>query len=524
MKILAFGISHHPALAYYDTTSRLLQYIELEKYTKIKYYAPIPYNGKYDYNLSYLQYIKEILKLYSISNLDVVVIDNDESSAIPNMYATYFKNKKLTKEVVFQCNHNLNHVLPSILNTNKDCLALDIEGMGDERVSTLLFEYKKNLITPVKKIKNFSYGFVYKIVGSLILSIVLNKDIDVHDASIPGKFMALCGMSENYIKSIGDYIYDMIQNANEDTVWNEKYTEKTANNRIYIYIKDCLTKYNVYDVAYTFQQTWIKSILNLIDRNRKDYTNFVISGGCALNCQLNYEIYKSQMFEKITWNPIPDDSGQSLGILYYFLYKNNLPYPLLNNYKCSTPLYDCDKIQHLHTYKQTNITEIVDMLVDNKLVGLVRGNVEVGPRALGRRSILANPLIQSNKDYLNNEIKNREWFRPYGIIIPREYLTQFYNIDVDCDYMNIVGYNKTNIPKAVIHYDNTTRIQTVTKESDEWLYNLLLEFGNRTGCPILINTSFNGKGQPIYNWFSDIYSFYYKKLDTLILDDRMIVK
>ena len=221
---------------------------------------------------------------------------------------------------------------------------------------------------------------------------------------------------------------------------------------------------------------------------------------------------------------MPNDSGQSLGILYYFLWKNNLPYPLLNNYKCSTSLYDSIKSQHIHTYKEININEIVDILVDNKLVGLVRGNVEVGPRALGRRSIIANPLYAENKDYLNNNIKNREWFRPYGIIIPREYLTQFYDIDVDCDYMNIVGYNKTNVPKAVIHYDNTTRIQTVTKESDEWLYNLLMEFGNRTGCPILINTSFNGKGQPIYNWFTDIYSFYCKKLDALILDNKMIIK
>ena len=521
MKILAFGISHHPALAYYDTDSRILQYIELEKYTKIKCYTP-----NLDYDIEYLKYIKNLVKLYSISELDVIIVDNDGYPVINDntLYTRWFRHKKITKDVIFQCNHNLNHVLPYILNNNTECLALDIEGMGDERISTILYTFKNNKIEPIYQIKHFSYGFVYQLIGSLILSIILNKNISIYDSSIPGKFMAVCGISKNYIESIGNNLYNMFHKAIEDDMWHSRYSENKKKTDIYIYIYQCLSKYNIYDIAYTFQQVWIKSILNIIKNNKRNFSTFVISGGCALNCQLNYEIYKSQMFEKIIWNPMPNDSGQSLGILYYFLWKNNLPYPLLNNYKCSTPLYDSIKSQHIHTYKEININEIVDILVDNKLVGLVRGNVEVGPRALGRRSIIANPLYAENKDYLNHNIKNREWFRPYGIIIPREYLTQFYDIDVDCDYMNIIGYNKTNVPKAVIHYDNTTRIQTVTKESDEWLYNLLMEFGNRTGCPILINTSFNGKGQPIYNWFTDIYSFYCKKLDALILDNKMIIK
>lgn len=233
MKILAFGISHHPALAYYDTDSRILQYIELEKYTKIKCYTP-----NLDYDIEYLKYIKNLVKLYSISDLDVIIVDNDGYPVINDntLYTRWFRHKKITKDVIFQCNHNLNHVLPCILNNNTECLALDIEGMGDERISTILYTFKNNKIEPIYQIKHFSYGFVYQLIGSLILSTILNKNISIYDSSIPGKFMAVCGISKNYIESIGNNLYNMFHKAIEDDMWHSRYSENKKKTDIYIYI------------------------------------------------------------------------------------------------------------------------------------------------------------------------------------------------------------------------------------------------------------------------------------------------
>lgn len=523
MKILTLSLSHDSALAYFNTDTKELKYIELDKYTKIKYYKPInEYLSTNTKNIQFILYLEKILKMYNINEIGVMVVDSYEDISLAKMCGYWCISKKIARECIWQYNHNLNHVLPSILATNKDCLALDIEGMGNFDTSTKLYSFIHNKIDTVYQIKNFSYGYLYRIIGYLILSQILNKTLSIRDDSIPGKFMAICGASTNYIKHIGADIYDMIQH----NILNEIDSKNNTNNNIYSYIEKCLKNNNIYDVSHTFQEAWIQSILNMIKTHKGKHKRFIISGGCALNCQLNYELYKANIFDEIIWNPISNDSGQSLGILYYYLWKHNLPIPpssYLSNYDFGTPVYDYNKSIKLN-YQEAEISKIVDALVNNKLVGVIRGNIEIGPRALGRRSILANPLYKVNKDHLNNTIKNREWFRPYGIIIPREYLSSYYDLDLDCKYMNIVGYNKTNIPQAVIHYDNTTRIQTVTKESDAWLYELLIEFGNRTGCPMLINTSFNGKGYPIYNWFDDIYSFYNKKLDMLIIDNNMLIK
>ena len=124
-----------------------------------------------------------------------------------------------------------------------------------------------------------------------------------------------------------------------------------------------------------------------------------------------------------------------------------------------------------------------------------------------------------------NEIKNREWYRPYGILIPREYLGEYFDINVDAPYMNVLGYcKKENIIDGAIHLDGTVRIQTVDAKEDKWLHDLLIDFGKKTGNPILINTSFNDSGMPIFNYAKDMIRMFNEKLDGLVFDKGMIIK
>ena len=175
-------------------------------------------------------------------------------------------------------------------------------------------------------------------------------------------------------------------------------------------------------------------------------------------------------------------------------------------------------------WQDYNVDIICNSLKENKIIGVFRGKSEIGPRALGNRSIICNPYSLEIKKRLDEEIKFRESYRPYGVIVPREFVSKYWDIDVDAYYMNIIGYNLTNLFVGATHVDNSTRIQTVTKESNEWLYNLLINFGEKTGHPVLINTSFNTKKFPIFNWRQDAFDMYKNCLDGLILDDKMILK
>ena len=123
-----------------------------------------------------------------------------------------------------------------------------------------------------------------------------------------------------------------------------------------------------------------------------------------------------------------------------------------------------------------------------------------------------------------NIIKGREWYRPYGIIIPEDKISDYFDIDTDVPYMNILAKPKIDNLLGAMHKDGTIRVQTVNKETDKWLYNLLYVFGNKTGVPILINTSFNDSGLPIFNYFSDMYRMYQEKLDGLIIENQVSYK
>ncbi|MFW5781931.1 MAG: carbamoyltransferase C-terminal domain-containing protein [Candidatus Muiribacteriaceae bacterium] len=145
------------------------------------------------------------------------------------------------------------------------------------------------------------------------------------------------------------------------------------------------------------------------------------------------------------------------------------------------------------------IHRITTMLLAEKTVGIFHGRMEFGPRALGHRSIIANPAFPEMKDYLNNHIKDREWWRPYGISILREFIPEVLDIDLPNRYMlftgNVREKYKGLIP-AAMHIDGSTRYQSVD-EHDGFYYRLLKEFHRRTGIPAFINTSFNHRGEPI---------------------------
>jgi len=244
--------------------------------------------------------------------------------------------------------------------------------------------------------------------------------------------------------------------------------------------KEWLPKANKYDLAASVQVVYEIELLHLVEKYcKKD--NLIISGGCALNCVAN-----SIIQNKNVWiMPNPGDSGSALGCI---------PAATGEHLNWKGPFLGTE------IKGEYPVDSLIKELKKNKMVGVANGRAEFGPRALGNRSLLADPRGPEVKDMVN-VIKKRQKFRPFAPAILLEDVHDYFDMPVkDSPYMQFVGTCKypTEFP-AIIHADGTSRVQTVTKEDNEGFYNLLVEWKKKTGCPILLNTSLNIKGKPMVN-------------------------
>ena len=243
--------------------------------------------------------------------------------------------------------------------------------------------------------------------------------------------------------------------------------------------KDDIKLATDYDLAASVQKVYEDELRKIVVKHCKKI-NLVLSGGCALNCVAN-----SNLKRNIWIMPNPGDSGSALGCI---------------------PAITKQRLNWKGPFLGTNIEgeypidSIIKELKENKMVGVANGRAEFGPRALGNRSLLADPRGDDVKDMVN-VIKRRQKFRPFAPAILQEDVHDYFDMPQETSpYMQFVG--KCKFPKefpAIIHADGTSRVQTVTKEDNEGFYNLLKEWKRQTGCPILLNTSLNIKGKPMVN-------------------------
>ena len=235
--------------------------------------------------------------------------------------------------------------------------------------------------------------------------------------------------------------------------------------------KDDIKLATDYDLAASVQKVYEDELKKIVVKHCKKI-NLVLSGGCALNCVAN-----SNLKRNIWIMPNPGDSGSALGCI---------------------PAVTKQRLNWKGPFLGTNIEgeypidSIIKELKENKMVGVANGRAEFGPRALGNRSLLADPRGDDVKDMVN-VIKRRQKFRPFAPAILQEDVHDYFDMPQETSpYMQFVG--KCKFPKefpAIIHADGTSRVQTVTKEDNEGFYNLLKEWKRQTGCPILLNTSLN---------------------------------
>jgi carbamoyltransferase len=171
---------------------------------------------------------------------------------------------------------------------------------------------------------------------------------------------------------------------------------------------------------------------------------------------------------------------------------------------------------------KTNLNQIINDLSNNKILGIIQNNSEHGPRALGNRSIICSPISLDMKDILNFKVKHREWFRPFAPIVRLEDVSKYFEWEGESRWMNFcpkVRLEYIDKIPAVVHVDGTARVQTITREQNEFIYDLLTLFEEKTGIGVLLNTSFNIDGKPILSTYKDAFKVFDEtQLDRLYLN------
>ena len=318
------------------------------------------------------------------------------------------------------------------------------------------------------------------------------------------------------------------------------------------------------DIAASIQSVTEEIMIKLLENIRDEYKikNLCLAGGVALNCVANGKILKKRIFENIWIQPAAGDAGGSLGaaLALWYIEKKN---------QCIVKKHDSMKGSYLGGEFSQNqiekelssigakfdilkyedvIDKTTDFLKDEKAIGWFQGRMEFGPRALGGRSILGDPRSDKMQKNLNLKVKYRESFRPFAPSVLKEKLSKWFDINVQSPYMLLVanvnsekiikmtkeqnelfGIDKLNVKRseipAVTHVDYSARVQSVSKQTNEKYYDLISKFEEKTGCPILVNTSFNVRGEPIVNTPTDAFNcFMGTELDYLVIGNCILDK
>ena len=285
-----------------------------------------------------------------------------------------------------------------------------------------------------------------------------------------------------------------------------------------------------------FEECVVHMVNNLYKKTKS--TNLVLSGGCAMNSVLNGKILDLTPFENLFVSSCPDDSGTSIGAALYVyncMLKNKRAFFPVHNYWGKAFSND-DIKEAIEKYKVKSdycheIEKVTAKLIsEGKLIGWFQGRMEFGQRALGNRSILADPRSVESKELVNRAVKYRETFRPFAPSILEEYVNDYFKIysGVKVPFMEkvfkIKDEKRESIP-AVVHVDGSGRLQTVSKSTNPLYYSLINEFRKLTNIPVVLNTSFNLNGEPIVCTPTDaIRTFFSCGLDCLVMGNYLVKK
>lgn len=454
-------------------------------------------------------------------------------------YKSHWVSKKKGPEVHFIPHHNCHAPGSFYISPYKEAALLGIDGSGEW--ATTLLGYGKDNKTEVLGESFFPYSL-----GSFYVAVTYFCGFKPYYDE--GKTMGLApmGNSEVYKEDIAklvwidengkidfDLSYFNFQNLSQERL-SPKFYKKFGKRRK---PNEEFTQRHM-DIAAAFQEVLEDRVLEICDvlyeKTKTDY--LVVSGGVSLNSVMNGRIVRESKFKDIYVMPAAGDNGTAIGAAYYLyngIFKKPRSFVHLDPYVgTSYTNEDIEKVLKGAKLKYEYIEDISEkaasLLEAGKIIGWFQGKMEIGPRALGNRSILANPSYPDMKDKINSEVKFREAFRPFAPSTILEIKNNYFDLDVEAPFMlkvcNVLKEKQAIIP-AVTHVDGSARLQTVKRDLNPRYYDLIKKLGDKTGVPVVLNTSFNIQGEPVVESPKDaIRCFYSTGIDALLIGNYFLIK
>ena len=475
------------------------------------------------------------------------------------------KNFKNIDKIKFS-EHHYSHAASAFFPSPfENAVVLTLDGVGEWATTTVAIG-KKNKLEMIKEIHfPHSLGLLYSAFTYYTGFKVNSGEYKVMGLAPYGspKFKSLILEKLIDLKDDGSFKLNMdyFNYATGLTMTNKKFSDLFGK-PVRDPKKDKLTQFHM-DIAASIQAVTEEIVLRLTKSVATEYkiNNLCLAGGVALNCVANGKILKEKIFKDLWIQPAAGDAGGSLGAALAYWYKElKNPREIFKDQMQGSylgPKYGdrviSENLKKLNAkFKKFTSEEIIKItakeLSNSKTVGWFQGKMEFGPRALGGRSILADPRSEKMQKELNLKIKFRESFRPFAPSVLREKVSEWFNLSYDSPYMllvadvekskqvrmtendkNLFGIDKLNIKRssipAVTHVDYSARIQTVHKNTNPKYYDLISEFNNITKCPVLVNTSFNVRGEPIVCSIEDAFNcFMGTNLDILVIENFIMFK
>ena len=590
--ILGISAFYHDSAAALIIDGKIIAAAQEERFSRKKHDYRYPYNA--------VQYVLSEAKL-KLSQINHIVFYEKPFLKFERLLETYlafapsgFKSFSLSmpiwlREKLFQKKYLFDHLKDHDENFNdidkinfsehhyshaasafypspfEEAIVLTLDGVGEWATTTVSIG-KKNEIKMLKEIHfPHSLGLIYSAFTYYTGFKVNSGEYKVMGLAPYGepKYKDIIVDNLMDIKDDGSFRLDMsyFNYATGLTMTNKKFSNLFGQ-PVRDPKKNPLTQFHM-DIAASIQAVTEEIVLKISQSIASEYKikNLCLAGGVALNCVANGKILKNKIFDNIWIQPAAGDAGGSLGAALAYWHKElGQPRDIFKDQMKGSYLGPSFNEEEIETelkllkanYKKINSENLIEIIANElnkeKTIGWFQGKMEFGPRALGGRSIIADPRSEKMQKELNLKVKFRESFRPFAPSILIEDVSNWFDLKNESPYMLLVadvkkelqiqmskedqtlfGIDKLNIKRssipAVTHVDYSARIQTVHKETNPRYHNLLKKFKEITGCPVLVNTSFNVRGEPIVCSIKDAFNcFMGTNLDILVCENFILYK
>ena len=590
--ILGISAFYHDSAAAILVDGKIVAAAQEERFSRIKHDSSYPFNA--------IQFVLDQSKL-NLNDIEHIVFFEKPFLKFERLLETYmafapkgFKSFSLSmpiwlREKLFQkkflfdklqqhddnfkdinkikfSEHHFSHAASAFYPSPfEEAVVLTLDGVGEWATTTIVIG-KKNKLEIIKEIHfPHSLGLLYSAFTYYVGFKVNSGEYKLMGLAPYGKplFKDLILQKLIDLKEDGSFKLNMkyFNYATGLTMTNDKFS-KLFGHPVRDPNKDLLTQFHM-DLAASIQAVIEEIVLRITKNISSKYKieNLCLAGGVALNCVANGKVQNEKIFKNIWIQPASGDAGGSLGAaLAYWHHELGKPRDEFSDKMMGSflgPKFDNNFIEtklkllkaNFKKYSKEEVTSLIAKeLANEKIVGWFQGKMEFGPRALGGRSILADPRSEKMQKELNLKIKFRESFRPFAPSVLREDVNEWFDLDIDSPYMllvsqvkkekqiqmkkedeNLFGIEKLNVKRsnipAVTHVDYSARVQTVHKNTNPRYYDLIKEFKKITNCPVLVNTSFNVRGEPIVCSIEDAFNcFMGTNLDILVIEDFVLFK